>query len=380
MKQISEFFLNLFDTSDWPARWNCGVWSDFHGWLYIISDVAIWAAYFAIPFILVYFVQKRGEVPFKSIIWLFIFFILFCGSTHLIDALIFYLPVYRFSALVRFMTAVVSCATVFALIRNMPDIMALKTPTQLEKIIRMRTGELKETTSYLQMKNSQLENFAEITSHNLRSPLGNMVALISLYESINNQAERDDLVNKMKIVSNKMMQTLTDLSMVVLNTRTDKITYEEIELDKLTNEICQTLIEDIQKSGIEIITNFSELPVLLYQKTYLESILLNLITNAIKYRDPEKKPFLKISSHNDQGIDVLIVEDNGLGINMKRYEDKLFKLHKTFHQNEDARGVGLFITKNQIESLGGTIEAQSEPGKGTTFTLRLNALKVSNHD
>lgn len=380
MEQLSEFFLNLFDTSDWPARWNCGIWSDFHGWLYILSDIAIWAAYFAIPFTLVYFIQKRGEIPFKSIIWLFIFFILFCGSTHLIDALIFYVPVYRFSALVRFMTAVVSCATVVALIRNMPDIMALKTPIQLEKLIRIRTGELKETTSYLQLKNSQLENFAEITSHNLRSPLGNMVALISLYESINDQTERDDLVSKMKIVSNKMMQTLTDLSMVVLNTRTDKILYEEIELDNLTNEICQTLTEDIQKSGIQFITDFSALPVISYHKTYLESILLNLITNAIKYSDPEKNSFLKISSYNEQGIDVLIVEDNGLGINMKRYGDKLFKLHKTFHRSEDARGVGLFITKNQIESLGGTIEAQSEAGVGTTFTIRFNALKTPHND
>ncbi len=375
MSQLVDFFRNLFDTSDWPARWDCGIWSDFHGWLYIFSDTAIWGAYFAIPFILAYFIQQKTEIPFKSIIWLFILFILFCGSTHLIDALIFYVPAYRVSALIRFLTAGVSWVTVFALVRNMPDIMALKSPHSLEKIVQQRTRELEESASYLQMKNTQLENFAEITSHNLRSPLGNMVALLSLYDHVSDPKERDDLIGKMKTVSNKMMQTVTDLSTVVLNTRTEAVISEAIDLEALTKDICQTLTEDIQKSGIRVITNFRELPVIHYHRPYLESILLNLITNAIKYRDTAKESYVRLTGSREDGIDMLRVEDNGLGIDMKRYGDKLFKLHKTFHRHQDARGVGLFITRNQIESLGGTIEADSQVGMGTTFVIRFNAFK-----
>src|ERR1041384_4019190 len=100
--QVWEFFRGLFSTTQWPPRWYCGSWSDFHGWLYIISDIVIWAAYFLIPVFLVRFILSRKDFPFPKTIWLFVAFILFCGATHLIDALIFWVPVYRFSALVRF--------------------------------------------------------------------------------------------------------------------------------------------------------------------------------------------------------------------------------------------------------------------------------------
>ena len=86
MKQITEFFSRLLDTSDWPPRWICGEWSDFHGWLYICSDVAIWLAYFIIPVIIIWFIQRKPNFPFLHVFWLFGAFILLCGATHLIDA------------------------------------------------------------------------------------------------------------------------------------------------------------------------------------------------------------------------------------------------------------------------------------------------------
>lgn len=375
MEPIQEFFLNLFDISDWPARWNCGHWSDFHGWLYIISDIGIWSAYFTIPFLLMYFIKKRADVPFKSIIWMFVLFILFCGATHMIDAAIFYLPMYRFSALIRFLTAIISWVTVFTLFKYMPDILTLRTPKELERIVSARTLALEETTSTLQIRLSQLESFADITSHNLRSPLGNIMAINALYDLSKDEKEKDELIEKLKQVSSKMMRTVEDLSQVVLNTRPNELVFEEINLEKLTKDIAQTLTEDILTSNIKVITDFKDLPSLIYQKTYLESILLNLITNAIKYRDQQKSPYVKITGFFDQGIPTLTVEDNGLGINMQKFGDKVFKLHKSFHKNKDARGVGLFITKSQIESLGGTISVKSIEGQGTTFVIRFKHLK-----
>lgn len=103
----------------------------------------------------------------------------------------------------------------------------------------------------------------------------------------------------------------------------------------------------------------------------MESIVLNLTTNAIKYRDPEKEPKLTIQSYTEDEFIVLSVEDNGKGIDMERYGGKVFGMYKTFHGNKDARGIGLFITKNQIESMGGTIELESAVGVGTTFKIKL---------
>jgi len=123
MGEVIEFFQNLFDVSDWPPRWICGKWSEFHGWLYIISDLTIWLAYFVIPVILIWFIQQNKKLPFLPVFWLFVAFILFCGLTHALDALIFWWPAYRVSALVRFGTAIVSILTVFALIRDLPKVL-----------------------------------------------------------------------------------------------------------------------------------------------------------------------------------------------------------------------------------------------------------------
>jgi hypothetical protein len=128
MTEMLEFFQNLFETSDWPPRWVCGKWSDFHGWLYIGSDIAIWLAYFIIPVVIVWFVQKRPKVPFLPVFWLFAAFIIFCGATHILDAIIFWWPAYRLSALIKFLTAIISFATVFALIRDLPKLLDAKAP------------------------------------------------------------------------------------------------------------------------------------------------------------------------------------------------------------------------------------------------------------
>jgi len=126
MNQFTEFFQKLFDTSDWPPRWFCGEWSEFHGWLYIFSDVAIWLAYFIIPMIIIWFVQRRQTLPFLPIIWLFGIFILLCGATHAIDAIMFWWPAYRLSGLLRFVTAIVSVVTIFVMIRDLPKLLENK--------------------------------------------------------------------------------------------------------------------------------------------------------------------------------------------------------------------------------------------------------------
>lgn len=119
------FFEKLFDTADFPLRWQCGNWSDGHSWLHILADSAIFGAYFAIPLILTSFVLRRKDVPFPPIFWLFAAFILSCGIGHLVEASLFWNPWYRLSGLVKVVTATVSWATVVALIPLLPKALAL---------------------------------------------------------------------------------------------------------------------------------------------------------------------------------------------------------------------------------------------------------------
>ncbi len=137
------FFRDLFDTTGFPARWHCGQWSAGHGWLHILSDLAIFGAYAAIPLALAYFILRRKDVPFIPVFWLFAGFIVSCGFTHLIDATLFWQPWYRLSGFVKGVTAVVSWMTVIALIKVIPSALALP---GLTKINRQLSEEIAERT------------------------------------------------------------------------------------------------------------------------------------------------------------------------------------------------------------------------------------------
>jgi PAS domain S-box-containing protein len=134
-----DFFIKLLDTSDFPARWHCGNWTPGHGWLHILSDLGVWSAYLAIPCVLGYFVLRRKDVPFRAVFWLFVAFILACGITHLMEAILFWWPVYRLAGLIKLVTAVVSWSTVVALVPSVPQALAMRSPRELEREIAERT-------------------------------------------------------------------------------------------------------------------------------------------------------------------------------------------------------------------------------------------------
>ncbi len=138
MEQVIEFFSKLFDTAGWPPRWNCGKWTSFHGWFYIISDLLIWSAYFAIPLTIVRYISRRVDAKFVRTYFLFAAFILACGSTHLLDAITFWFPAYRLNALVRFITGVISWITVFHIIRLLPVATSPRSHAELEREINER--------------------------------------------------------------------------------------------------------------------------------------------------------------------------------------------------------------------------------------------------
>ncbi|WP_439132294.1 PAS domain S-box protein [Polaribacter sp.] len=220
-------------------------------------------------------------------------------------------------------------------------------------------------------QNKKLANFAQIASHNFRAPVSNLISLLELYEISETPEEKKLAFEKFKIVIDLIDETLNSLiAAIQINKKSEaEIEMSNISLSKVTKKIEKKLSKQITKLNAVITTDFSAVETIVYHKPYLKSIITNLVSNALKYSFPDRKPIIEIKSAINEGRTQLIVKDNGLGINLKKHGHKLYGLNNVFHRKKDAKGVGLYIIKNQITSLKGAISCTSEVNKGTTFTI-----------
>lgn len=221
-------------------------------------------------------------------------------------------------------------------------------------------------------QNNSLLNFAHIVSHNLRSHAANltMISEFLLDETLAKE-ERKDTLTMLGRASHGLNETIAHLNEVVqVKLETEK-KLKVVPLQKTVNKILMDVNALIIENKIQVKVDVPDKMNVKGVTAYMESIILNLVTNAIKYRDPKKECVLTIHANDEGQYIELMVEDNGLGIDLERYGQKLFGMYKTFHGNKDARGIGLFITKNQIESMGGRIEVESEINIGTKFRVKL---------
>lgn len=247
------------------------------------------------------------------------------------------------------------------------DLIALQLRNQAAELENLNK-ELTAAAAALQAKNGQLEDFAHIMSHNLRSPLANIDGLHRLYQQEPNPENAAFVIEHIKQVSDNMTQTIEDLN-VILRTRINRqLPVEEVRLMDLIEKEKQNLTAILEQTQAELQIDL-RVPTVQLPKIYGESILHNLISNALKYRSPDRVPFIKINSWSEADRFYLSVADNGLGLNLAKVGHKLFGLYNTFHRHAQAKGLGLYLTKMQIESLGGKIEVASELDQGTTFTV-----------
>jgi signal transduction histidine kinase len=240
---------------------------------------------------------------------------------------------------------------------------------KMQRELRKANEQLSSLNKYLVNQNKQLEDFAHITSHNLRAPIANLKALMQIMNDADGEQEKELYRGMFQEVIRNIDETLNDLIEIVQIRKDLNVERERLAFADRLQKIKDILFVDIETSGMELLTDFSGAPHIEYPRIYLDSILQNLLTNAIKYRSPERKPVLKLQTKTVDGAVVLTAEDNGMGIDMERYGAKLFGFRKTFHKNKDAKGIGLFITKTQIEAMGGSIHAESRPGAGTKFII-----------
>ena len=229
--------------------------------------------------------------------------------------------------------------------------------------------ELVDVNHRLEDQKEQLQEFAYIASHNLRSPAGNIKALLDFYANDPSATNLELMLDKLSIVSDDLMDTIDDLAKVVQIKNEVSKDREDVFLLKVLEKTKESLSQTVTNLDATITTNLKDKDKIYAPKPYVESIFLNFISNALKYSKDNVPPRIDVNYKETKREIILVFKDNGLGIDLNKYRSKLFGLRKTFHRNKDSRGVGLFITKAQVESLGGSVTVESEVNEGSKFTL-----------
>ncbi|MFQ3575214.1 MAG: ATP-binding protein [Cytophagales bacterium] len=240
----------------------------------------------------------------------------------------------------------------------------------LESSIEKRTKEIKMAYEELKDKNSRLEQFAYVTSHNLRGPIATILGLSQLFE-ISDEAQKVELRKKIKETASKLDTVIKGLNNVLDIRKNLNNNSEMIHFESVLNDVKVMLQNEIVSSQAVITLNLNGIEKVWGISVYMNNILYNLINNSIKYRKPQIKPEINITLKEKEGCHEIELKDNGIGIDLISNKDKLFHPFKRFHEFVEGTGLGLYIIKTQTEAMKGKIEVESEVGIGTTFRILL---------
>jgi signal transduction histidine kinase len=238
---------------------------------------------------------------------------------------------------------------------------------RIEKELEMKR--LLEVTSN---QNNKLFNFTHIVSHNIRSHASNLSMVVDVIENTDDIDEKLSYFELFREGTEKLSESIEYLNEIITIQQKTNVEKTKIHLKSEIEKTRMALSLAIKESKITIINTIPDDVMVTAIPAYLDSIFLNLFTNAIKYKTPKRNATLNIGYEKIDGYSVINFRDNGLGLDLKKNGHKLFGMYKTFHGNEDAKGIGLFITKNQLEAMDGKIEIESELGHGSNFKIYLN--------
>jgi signal transduction histidine kinase len=364
---MPEFLSDLFK-GDFLPHGHCYFWQPAILWLNVAADGLIALAYYSIPAILIWFIVRRRDAPFGWMFWMFGGFILACGTTHLMEVLTVWHPVYRLSTVVKLVTAGLSILTAFLLVPVVPRALALP---------RLETSQraLLEAKAALERSNKDLEQFAYVASHDLQEPLRMIASYTQLLKQrYGDRLDRDahDFIDFAVDGATRMQRLINDL-LAYSRLATRARPFQPTPCGPAVGAALAQLRAAIQESGARVVCD--DLPTVAADDAQLTQVFQNLIGNAIKFRGPDP-PQIRVSARREGRDWMFSVADNGIGIE-PQYSDQIFVMFRRLHTKEyPGSGIGLAICKNIIERHGGRIWFSSERGRGATFHFTLPALEA----
>lgn len=235
---------------------------------------------------------------------------------------------------------------------------------------KIKEKEREQLIKELTQNNKDLKQFSYITSHNLRAPLSNLIGLLNIIDDIKiTDPELKEIIDGFSKSTHQLNETINDLIKVIIIKDNPSIKKEKVLIKEVFENVFNQLSYLISLNKPILKINLEEVQILEINKSYLESIFLNLLTNSIKYKSPDRQLKINITTETEDGNVILTFKDNGIGIDLDRNKDKIFGLYQRFHNYSDSKGLGLYLVKSQVESMGGTISVNSTVGRGTTFTI-----------
>lgn len=238
--------------------------------------------------------------------------------------------------------------------------------------IKSREQELASVVMELTDQRDQLEEFSHIMSHQLRAPITNLSSLVTLLAETGDEKERHDVQSALRDAVEALRLLFDDVSKAVRVRYKERFLEERLNVAQVANHVLERISSSLRDAGATVNIHTDECPFVDYPSVYLQAIFQQLITNAIRFAHSVRKPEVDIYSTMEDGRQVLIVSDNGAGIDLERFGDKMFRLESTFHRHSSGRGVGLFMVRTIVEALGGYIDVDSQPGVGSTFKIILH--------
>ncbi len=222
----------------------------------------------------------------------------------------------------------------------------------------------------LTQRNQDLKEYGYTVSHSIRAPIANLAGLLSLLEK-SKLYDKDalDVIEGIEVSTKRLANVLNDLIETLSVKERTNIEKEKLTFLETFNEVQSSLRALINEQAVKLTVNFDKAPEVLYHKPYLESLLYNLITNSIKFKQRDKNPHIEITSVKEGDKTILVYKDNGLGFDLGKFKHKVFGLHQRFHHHAQGRGLGLYLIKTQLRVLGGKIELKSIPNQGSTFKI-----------
>jgi two-component system, chemotaxis family, sensor kinase Cph1 len=370
-----DFLREIFDPEVFMPHGHCYYWRTSVVLLHVISDVAIMVAYYSIPMILYYFTRKRSDLPYRWMFLMFAVFIFACGTTHLMNVVTVWKPVYWIDGSVKLFTATISIATAILLVPLIPKALALRSPRELERAnqkLQNTISELEKTQTELKRSNAELEQFAYVTSHDLQEPI-RMISGFSELLAKENQGKLDSdsqaYLNTIHQGSQRIHLLIKDLLEFSLIGK-KRIQPVNFDAQKVLREVLSNLEATINETGANI--SHDTLPTLTGDPSQFNHLLQNLICNSIKFHTKDRKPEIHVGVKEENNSWLFSVKDNGIGIKPE-YRERIFQIFQRLHDRETypGTGIGLSICKKIVEQHHGEIWVDSEFGKGSTFYFRI---------